>query len=125
MNKRPAIANIIAALLLVTVSATSALVIIHSGNEAKTSYESVSAVTTISKATSGMLPVNNQASASTISVENSATASIQAQPQNMVNQLQPTLDMSYSATYATNYLQPSLNIVQQPSINPQSAASIL
>ena len=119
-------ANFVALFLLVCVSAISAVAITHSGNLAKSSYDTLmqsiqATQVPITETLASKAQTTQQASTSVLSTGNGSPLSMQNQPKNIVAQLQPAQSVQLTA----NNLQPAVNSIQLTGTNLQNAESIL
>lgn len=104
-------ANFIALSLLLCVSVVSAVAITHSGSLAKTSYDTLiqtRPATHTPAIKSSTIPAS---SPSILSITNSSTDSLQNQPADVSDALQPAQGLHYN-TVSVTVLQPSVNTVQ-------------
>lgn len=118
INDHNAAANFVALFLLMSISVISAVAITHSGDLAKSSYDTfvqslpTTSVPVTEDAASKSQPAQ-QTSATTLSVGDSSPLSLQNQPNDVAAQLQPAQNVDhFQTTVTTDALQPSVNTVQ-------------
>lgn len=123
-------ANFVALFLIACISVSSAVAITQSGNQVKSSFNTLlQSIPTVQVPATGTqarkAQTIQQPTTITISAGSGTTPSIQSQPQNIVNQLQPAQNTIYN-TATANTLQPSANSVQltEADTNLQNAVGI-
>ena len=115
-------ANFIALLTLTSVSIFSAAAITHSGNLAKSSYDTF--LRSVPAVQVPVISASQQTTASTLTVSDSSPSSLQNQPKDVAAQLQSSPNTLQNSE-GVETLQPAANTVQLTGNNLQHTVSIL
>lgn len=115
-------ANLVALMVLASVSGVSVAAINRNGEAIKSSYDTLVLPVTADYVPATKTPARPVQAAPTTTV--TAPLTIQSQPTDVVSQLQPARSLADNAQASASSLQPSANSVQLTGANPQNASSV-